>query len=483
MEVCYIVNKDKNTLEIYPKGLVQHELFRQLALGIKMANPNFDSTSEIEINKEIEKINRSNDQELIDLINETKKDFDEMLNSTTIPSEQFGKVIVFSGLLRNSEFLEENKQLLNNKHLLVALNALSFSYSSTDGDDNLKNSSIIDVVSYTNDDDDPLKDIQKQNLESKIFDLLPIIDKIKFRSIRFLENYDSKITYSFEELMTADKKIEQVVKVINSYKNLSPYEKFCMAYCYVNEYQYNKVEESYSAEISRSLLSILNSNKIVCAGKANLLKAILDKLDIPSIYRGCDGHAICTVAINDPKYNIFGIYNCDPTNITDPNLFDDKNPLYKDLFVNVKWINKLTHSQEYYLMRDSKLNSMPQQVLQESTKRFAKRDELLKLLTSTERHAIPSFKDRVGFKGTFQKLTNIINDVLQETDTNDQIFERIKKWKGAVTGIQKDYNIKTGEVSHVIDNVHHYFEIKKSWQLLKERLQREQAGQPLTADE
>lgn len=116
----------------------------------------------------------------------------------------------------------------------------------------------------------------------------------------------------FEQLLIYTKKIKE--------RNLSQIEELFCIYNIVKEREY-KEEEKHEHELkSRSLSEILNSDKIVCSGFANFMLSLCDILEIPTekiLWSPTDkiklGHDSIAVYVNDPKYNIIGIYAIDPT--------------------------------------------------------------------------------------------------------------------------------------------------------------------------
>ena len=145
------------------------------------------------------------------------------------------------------------------------------------------------------------------------------------------ETYNKELSFddefSVKDAILASRKINNIVKEVNSAtvkgKPLSPFEKFMMAYRIVTERLYREVDDGESLSHSRNLISVLNGDKIVCAGFANLLSVILNRLDIPCTTEcvvaydkskeAYGNHATCIVRLVDPKYNIDGIYYSDPT--------------------------------------------------------------------------------------------------------------------------------------------------------------------------
>lgn len=133
--------------------------------------------------------------------------------------------------------------------------------------------------------------------------------------------------FSVKQAINASRKINNIVREISEArldgKPLSPYEKFLWAYQFVTNHVYKEEGKNKSPAISRNLISVLNSDNIVCVGFASMLCTILKRLDIPCTYQTqitydsntqifCN-HATCAVRIDDEKYNKHGIYHSDPT--------------------------------------------------------------------------------------------------------------------------------------------------------------------------
>jgi len=162
----------------------------------------------------------------------------------------------------------------------------------------------------------------------------------------FLDEYID-YSYDVDEVIRANSKIDKWVKQIKSAKvdgqELSPLEKFLYVYNILSDYTYKSENEETDTYVkSRSIVNILNDDKIVCVGFANLLVTVCNKLNIPCINQDWvyasnkDGHAICNVYIKDEKYDIDGIYCSDPTrknNAFALNRHSDLRELYKALDV------------------------------------------------------------------------------------------------------------------------------------------------------
>jgi hypothetical protein len=127
---------------------------------------------------------------------------------------------------------------------------------------------------------------------------------------------DSHVPMSMNDINNAahfDKLCDDIKKL-----NLSPLEKILICYDIVRERKYNSGVDSDSFE-SRNIYKILNSDKIVCAGYSDIICRMFKKIDVPFFFtllndreRG-GGHARVTVFVDDPKYDVKGLYGLDPT--------------------------------------------------------------------------------------------------------------------------------------------------------------------------
>jgi len=136
---------------------------------------------------------------------------------------------------------------------------------------------------------------------------------------------DIRKIWSVQEVETANKKIVETADEIRKF-DLSPYEKLLMSYLKVTSRKYVHEEQDEHYANSRSVFGVLNSDKIVCVGYSELLKAISEELDDENIqvyknHVACskdgkviDGyHANLIIHIKDEKYGINGFYYLDPT--------------------------------------------------------------------------------------------------------------------------------------------------------------------------
>lgn len=148
--------------------------------------------------------------------------------------------------------------------------------------------------------------------------------------------------YSKEEYLKEEEQLDKLIKPIKE-ANLSPYEKYLAVYNIVKQFKPYK-EHNDDPNQSRYLRYILNNEYMVCVGYSTLLKTLLDKVGIPcmkysvsvdtsyddgftqeEIPVNIEGHARNIIKLDDPKYNIHGIYIVDAT-------WD--NDMEKDLYYN-----------------------------------------------------------------------------------------------------------------------------------------------------
>ena len=102
--------------------------------------------------------------------------------------------------------------------------------------------------------------------------------------------------------------------------NLSPIETMMYTYDFVRERIYTFEDENQKATASRDLTRVLFGDKIVCVGYTVLFNALLkymgfENVNESSLYSDSTGvgHARTVLYLQDPKYNIDGIYYFDPT--------------------------------------------------------------------------------------------------------------------------------------------------------------------------
>lgn len=111
-------------------------------------------------------------------------------------------------------------------------------------------------------------------------------------------------------------------------RKLSNAEKYIYAYKFVTQFHYHEEDNTEPSHLSRNLTSIVKNDfkYFVCLGQAKMLKALLDRLNIPCIlanekvidettksFPNEINHTNCRVYIKDKIYEIDGIYKSDPS--------------------------------------------------------------------------------------------------------------------------------------------------------------------------
>ena len=133
--------------------------------------------------------------------------------------------------------------------------------------------------------------------------------------------------FSVEQTLEASRNFNTTVRHIKSLKvngrPLSPLEKFYYAYNHVTQRMYNEEQLTENSALSRNLINVLTTDKIVCVGYVNWLIALLKELDVPCTYQSMitqhadtgevGVHATLCVKIKDPIYGVNGIFHSDPT--------------------------------------------------------------------------------------------------------------------------------------------------------------------------
>ena len=149
-------------------------------------------------------------------------------------------------------------------------------------------------------------------------------DKLKAKSISFGVEDSSKV-WDIQEVENANKQIDESADKLRG-KNLSPMEKLLSAYLDVTRRNYKFEDKTEHFSQSRSIYGVLNSDKIVCVGYAELLKTIMEREGDPNIKLYSNSVAVShdnehlagyhrnlIVYIKDEKYGLDGYYYMDPT--------------------------------------------------------------------------------------------------------------------------------------------------------------------------
>jgi len=142
-----------------------------------------------------------------------------------------------------------------------------------------------------------------------------------FSNIDYLE-------YGFRQTLRANRKLGVIANKIrnatNDGKELSPFEKFMLAYEFVTDFVYNEGGDTAHLQTSH-WVPVLDGDKIICGGYASLLEELCRRIFpekevivMPQFLKVFDtkgnysnGHANNLVLIKDEKYNIDGLFYCD----------------------------------------------------------------------------------------------------------------------------------------------------------------------------
>ena len=127
---------------------------------------------------------------------------------------------------------------------------------------------------------------------------------------------DFKKAWTLDKVIEANNKIDTIAQHIVD-NNFTPFEAMIFIHKWATKFVYNYSHSGL--ESSRVLPSILTTDKIVCAGYATLVKALVDKVNIPGLecdLVGCSiikknkisGHCHNLVHIKDDKYDVDGFY-------------------------------------------------------------------------------------------------------------------------------------------------------------------------------
>lgn len=252
-----------------------------------------------------------------------------------------------------SKYFEKRKQFKNNnlKYLLkvdrkflgdddyIQIVAEYVSILSSYG---LKPSDI--VMAYGN-------DYKKKIFNAKELEHLKGLESIAKQSGVTVGILDYGGFYNLEQVKNANEKIKKVANEIKK-SNFTPLEKLLYAYLYVSKFVYKSETEQEGISKSRSVYGVLNGDKIVCAGFAELLKAIIDEVGDKNIrifenQVGCickdddtkglvfSSHQNVIAVLKDDKYKINGYYYCDPT------WDSDENELLSYFLIEIKEIKNI----------------------------------------------------------------------------------------------------------------------------------------------
>lgn len=159
--------------------------------------------------------------------------------------------------------------------------------------------------------------------------------QIKFNEFYLTEEYaDLETCWDLDQVVKANAEIDGVVDNIKELK-LSPYEAMVYIHKYLTQnydFGLNGLDnlEDRISENNRSIVAAIKNKQTVCAGFASMTKAIIDRLNLSQLKCKFQGviswdynaerepelkwaHTLSLITIQDPKYNIDGMYFDDAT--------------------------------------------------------------------------------------------------------------------------------------------------------------------------
>lgn len=157
------------------------------------------------------------------------------------------------------------------------------------------------------------------NLENKNYENLELLYSIakKYETI-------VKIRNSFQDISAVD--FISMRETLNYYKtlilqqNLSPLEKAAYGYDIIKSFVYKETANVNKSE-SREIATIIKTGNIVCVGFANFYAQLMKEVGVDGCAFGTEvsingkafGHERCSLTIDDNKYNVHGSFAFDPT--------------------------------------------------------------------------------------------------------------------------------------------------------------------------
>ena len=152
------------------------------------------------------------------------------------------------------------------------------------------------------------------------------------------DEYNSFSKLSLGDTIFVNNRIDAIVKYIKE-KEFTPYEAMIYIHNWATGFKYRENIKDLNQQM---IVGPIKEFDVVCAGYVSLIKAIIDKLDMPGLE--CDittigsitskknainGHVINLIKIKDEKYNIDGIYFNDATwdcvkDVEDEDEYEDK---------------------------------------------------------------------------------------------------------------------------------------------------------------
>ena len=195
---------------------------------------------------------------------------------------------------------------------------------------------------------DILNKIKERNIDCKIKLIMYRLDKdfineannilpgkIKVAPIEHQENDDIPLSYEVKEILEKDRTLDVWAKSITATKEdangnlrgLSPFEIVVACYKVSTHFKKYTLTDKSEYSYSRSIYEFINNPdpEICCVGYSNLFMELLTRCGIDTCYEwsvkcereekesNWDNHSRVMIYLDDPKYEINGIYMCDPT--------------------------------------------------------------------------------------------------------------------------------------------------------------------------
>lgn len=204
--------------------------------------------------------------------------------------------------------------------------------------------------------------------------------------------------YKIEEVLNANRILHNWANLILNAtvegRRLSAKERYLFAYMTViNYFNYNIENVGDPAVVSRTAINVLNGDKIVCTGFAEVLSTILNLIGIPSVclsvkLAGNVYHSVCLVYIDDELYNEKGFLLSDPTCQNLLYSFISLQEIDKLFFKNFTFVDKNSRLEEIFEIKQF-LKNVGELSLQNKTVfmnyLFVKQNNLLKFKLSKEK--------------------------------------------------------------------------------------------------